>query len=150
MKTLFPHWARSTRRLFRLVSCILVASGGLACLVAAIVWVGCASPASNAPPPSPTPTRLDGLFPTALRLDQFKKNVLFLQEANVPASEVYASFGRPDWESKELRLIAYRARNNQALFVSYGTNNLVLHYEVQKLKENDSLMDAACTWLKSY
>jgi len=74
---------------------------------------------------------------------------MFLKEAHVPVSEVYASFGRPDWESKPLRLVAYRAENNQALFVVYGTDNYVTRYAVRKIAATDSLQEVAPLWQQS-
>ena len=130
----------------------VLALGGVACLVASIAWVGCASSAGSAgnyPSSTPATSWVNSGRQSAPRNTRFRENVLFLQEANIPASEVYASFGPPDWESKELRLIAYRARNNQALFVAYGTNHLVTHHAVKKINAVDSLAEAAKVWLRS-
>jgi hypothetical protein len=130
----------------KLFATVLVAFCGLASLAAAIIWTGCARP-QNDPPPARVgseagPSRI-------ARIDRFDENILFLQEPNVPKSEVYACLGFPDWESKDLHVLAYRARNHQALFVSYGTNDFVTRYSVIKLKPTDSLPGIASTWAKA-
>ena len=132
---------------------VVLASAGLACCMASIAWIGCASSAGSSgssPPSIPAaawqPPQRFSFAPRNLR---FKDNIIFLKEANLPVPEVYASLGPPDWESKELRLIAYKAQNNQALFVTYGTNNLVSRHAVKKLTASEVLAEAASLWLRS-
>ena len=126
---------------------------GLACVIASIAWSGCATGGGSSN--SGTPTSYPTSYPTEPfraappRNKRFTENVIFLKETNVPVSEVYASFGQPDWESTPLRLIAYRAVNNQALYVVYGTNNYVMRYSVKKIKATDSLQEVAPLWLQS-
>ena len=139
---LLPH----LRRLWLII--VLVISG-LGCVIASIAWSGCANGrgSSNSDNRTSYPT---GPFRAAPpRNKRFTENVIFLKETNVPVSEVYASFGQPDWESKPLRLIAYRAVNNQALYVVYGTNNYVTRYAVKKIEATDSLKEVAPLWLQS-
>ena len=126
------------------------AGGGLVCLITSLIWIGCASGAGNSRPnPPPSAWQPAPQFPAVAGNLRFKENILFLKEANVPVAEVYGSFGAPDWESKALRLLAYRAQNHQALFVTYGTNNLVTRHAVKKLKTTDSLEEAASGWQRS-
>ncbi|MCX6925525.1 MAG: hypothetical protein NT154_20295 [Verrucomicrobia bacterium] len=136
-------------KLRRSLLVIVLMIGGVACVIASIAWSGCATGAgsSNSDTPTSYPT---GPFRAAPpRTKRFTENVIFLKETNVPVSEVYASFGQPDWESKPLRLIAYRAVNNQALYVVYGTNNYVTRYAVKKIAATDSLQEMASLWLQS-
>ena len=132
---------------------VVLASGGLACLIASGVWIGCASSGgssgNNPPRIPPAAWQPPQRYPAAASNVRFKENILFLKAAGIPVAEVHSSFGPPDWESKELRLIAYKAQNNQALFVTYGTNNLVTRHAVKKLKATEVLAEAASLWLRS-
>jgi hypothetical protein len=133
----------------RLLLMIVLVISGLACVIASIAWSGCASGA-NASHENTAISYPTGPFRAAAPKNyRFKENVLFLKEPHVPVSEVYASFGRPDWESKPLRLIAYRAENNQALIVAYGTDDCVTRYAVRKIAPTDSLQEVAPLWLQS-
>lgn len=137
---------------FHRLSLVVLALCGLACLVVSFAWAGCASGAGSAGnyQPSPPPAYWSGSVRRAApKNTHFKENVLFLKEANVSTAEVYQTFGTADWESKELRLIAYLAQNKQALFVTYGSNNLVAKYVVKKVLAADSLAEAATTWQRS-
>ena len=144
---LLPHF-------WRLWFIMVLVISALACVIASIAWSGCASGAGSGHEGTaisyPTGSYPTGpVRPAAPRNYRFKENVIFLKEAHVPVSEVYASFGQPDWESKPLRLIAYRAVNNQALYVVYGTNNYVTRYAVRKIAATDSLQEVAPLWLQS-
>jgi hypothetical protein len=133
----------------RLLLIIVLVIGGLACVIASIAWSGCASGAGSSHESTTTSYPTGPARAAAPKNYRFKENVIFLKEAHVPVSEVYASFGRPDWESKPLCLIAYRAENNQALIVVYGTNNYVTRYTVRKIAGTDSLQEVAPLWLQS-
>jgi hypothetical protein len=140
-----PHIAKARR--FLLITVLVI--GGLAGVIASVAWSGCASGAGSSHEATATSYPIGPIRAAAPRNYRFKENVMFLKEAHVPVSEVYASFGRPDWESEPLRLIAYRAENNQALFVVYGTNNYVTRYAVRKIAATDSLQEMAPLWQQS-
>ena len=130
-------------------SLVVLTTGGLACVAVSFAWLGCASSASNSPPSAPPSYWSGSDRDAAPRNARFKDNIVFLKAANVPVSEVYENLGPSDWESKELRLLAYRAENKQVLFVSYGTNNVVARHAVKKIPATDSLAEAATIWLRS-
>jgi hypothetical protein len=128
---------------------IVLVISGVVCVMASIAWSSCATDPGSKQVSIPASPLTDIRNSPAARTPYFRENIDFLKAGNVPVSDVYASFGPPDWESKPLRLIAYRARNNQVLFVSYGTNNVVTYHAVRKLKANDSLQEIAPLWLRS-
>lgn len=128
---------------------IVLVISGLACVIASIAWSGCASGAGASHENTAISYPTGPIRAAAPKNHSFKENVLFLKEAHVPVSEVYASFGQPDWESKPLRLIAYRAENNQALIVAYGTDDYVTRYAVRKIAPTDALQEVAPLWLQS-
>jgi hypothetical protein len=143
-------WSKAgSAKVRRLLLMIVLVISGLACVVASIAWSGCASGAGASHENTAISYPIGPIRAAAPKNRRFKENVLFLREAQVPVSEVYASFGRPDWESKPLRLIAYRAENHQVLMVAYGTNDYVTRYAVRKIAPTDSLQEVAPLWLQS-
>lgn len=125
---------------------VLVLAGGLACTLAAFTWVGCATNPDGSSRYRPS-YESRYAYNTGLTKDaRLKERIYFLTESNVSVAEVNVRLGIPDWQSKELRLLAYRVRKDQVLFITYGVDNLVTRHELLKFKPADSLSEAAITW----
>ena len=96
----------------------------------------------------------DGLYYSEadLKPTKFKANIAFLKEEDVTTNDVRQSLGTPEWESTELRLMAYtseKGNRKNALFLIYDANDRVVRHEVRKIKHEDLLETAAQAWFKS-
>jgi hypothetical protein len=88
---------KSLPKVWRPLVILLLVLSALACVIASIAWSGCATGAGSNQAIVPTYPQPGGSpFP---KNHGFGDNVLFLKEAHVPVSEVYASFGLAGWES---------------------------------------------------